>query len=172
MIGRVGSGLGRAPGNEMISGSTTILPCPSCRRRLRVPVDRGELVLTCPVCRTRWGWSPPPVEVHFIDDDVLFIGEDSQPAEPEPPHGGDWSRGDLWDDWLDGAPPRERPGTMILPCPSCCRLLRVPTNRGELVLTCPICRNRWDWSHVSDHEPPLVRSWVRWACQVLLRRRG
>jgi hypothetical protein len=165
---RIGNGTAYA----MINGRTTILTCLSCRQRLRVPVDRGALVLTCPVCRSRWDWSPPPVDVRFIDDEVLFIGDDSPPGEPEPPGGGDWSSGDLWDDWLDGPQPRERPGTVILPCPSCRRLLRVPMNRGELILTCPICRNRWEWFPSPPHEPPLERSWVRWACQVLLQRRG
>ena len=37
---------------------STILPCPNCRQRLRVPTDRGGLILTCPTCRTRWDWSP------------------------------------------------------------------------------------------------------------------
>ena len=37
---------------------STILPCPNCRQWLRVPTDRGGLILTCPTCRTRWDWSP------------------------------------------------------------------------------------------------------------------
>ena len=38
---------------------STILPCPNCRQLLRVPTNRGELILTCPLCRTRWDWLPP-----------------------------------------------------------------------------------------------------------------
>lgn len=33
----------------------------------------------------------------------------------------------------------------ILPCPICGQQLRVPTDRGNLQLTCPKCRHRWDW---------------------------
>jgi hypothetical protein len=152
-----------------MTGSITILPCLGCRRRLRVPVDRGDLVLTCPECRYRWDWSPSSVGIRFIDDDVLFVGEESPAGETETGHEGNCSIGDLWDHWLDGPRPRERPGTAILPCPNCRRLLRVPTNRGELVLTCPICRNRWEWSPSLDHERRNEWSWVRWARMVLLR---
>ena len=162
-----------------MNGLCMVLPCPSCRRRLRVPTDRGELILKCPVCRTRWDWPPRSEEVRFIDDDVFFIDDEVLFIGDEPPIGdqgqsrsGDWSSGGLWDDWLDGPRPRERPGTVILPCPNCRRLLRVPTDRGELVLTCPICRTCWDWSPSGGHEPPLGHSWVRRACQVLLRRRA
>ena len=53
----------------------------SCRRLLRVPADRGELLLTCPVCRFHWDWSPRTIEMGFIDDDVLFIDEEFPPGE-------------------------------------------------------------------------------------------
>jgi hypothetical protein len=147
-----------------MNASTTILPCPSCRRRLRIPTDRGKLLLTCPVCRTRWAWSPRREEVRFIDDDVPSIGDEYPPDEPVSPGSGfstsdlwddwldgpvslgrEWSTGDLWDDLLDGPRTSERSGTVILPCPNCQRLLQVPTNLGELVLKCPICRTRWNW---------------------------
>jgi CheY-like chemotaxis protein len=52
---------GRGEGAQM-RASTTILPCPTCNRRLRVPTDRGELALVCPICRTGWDWSPPKYE--------------------------------------------------------------------------------------------------------------
>ena len=42
------------------------------------------------------------------------------------------------------------PNTTILACPGCQRRLRAPTDRGELVLTCPACRWRWDWA------PPVI----------------
>src|SRR4051794_11249034 len=148
----------------------TILPCPNCRRHLRVPADRGELVLTCPLCRTRWDWTPPQADVLFIDDEVLLItDETSQPGDPGrdptrqgdddderergPTPGEDPAAGDLWDEGLDGPRRRERPGTTILPCPGCPQLLRVPTDRGELVLTCPLCRTRWDWSPSHGCDP-------------------
>jgi uncharacterized protein YbaR (Trm112 family) len=153
-----------------MNNRTTILPCPSCRRRLRVPTDRGELLLTCPACRTRWYWSPRREDVRFTDDDVLFIGDEYPPGEPVSPGGGR-STSDLWDDALDGLRTRGRPGTVILPCRNCQRILQVPTNLGELVLTCPICRTRWDWSPSVDREAP-GRNWVRWARQVLLRSRA
>jgi hypothetical protein len=91
--------------------NATILPCPNCRQRLRVPTDRGDLALTCPSCRWRWDWSPR--------EEVLYIGD-------HPPDVRDlglaralgifeeferrWSEArekaraaeDLWDEWLDG----------------------------------------------------------------------
>lgn len=38
---------------------TIVLPCPKCEQKLRVPIDRGVLTLTCPKCRHRWDWEPP-----------------------------------------------------------------------------------------------------------------
>ena len=38
--------------------SKTILACPTCKQRLNVPTNRGELRLTCPKCRTNWLWTP------------------------------------------------------------------------------------------------------------------
>ena len=96
---------------------TTILPCPSCRRRLRVPTGRGDLVLTCPDCRFRWDWSPMThEEIHFIGDDrpelidpelarALRVFETFQAqaralarSRREPPE-------DLWDEDIDGPRP-------------------------------------------------------------------
>jgi len=168
-----------------MDGRITILPCPQCQRRLRVPTDRGELVLTCPVCRTRWDYGPPrPEDVRFLDEEVLFIGEGSPPDDPGPqPSGGaereeaptrneDGVTADVWDDYLDGPRPRERPGTVILPCPNCQRLLRVPINRGELILTCPVCRTRWDWSPPAGRGPRTGRDWGRWVLGFFQRRRA
>jgi hypothetical protein len=93
----------------MMSTSTTILPCPNCRRRLRVPITRGDLTLTCPTCRWRWDWSLGQEEILYIDDArggcdpglerALEIYEEferqwaeSQARRPC----------DLWDEWLDG----------------------------------------------------------------------
>src|SRR5262249_39919076 len=151
-------------------GRTMILPCPHCRRRLRVPTDRGELVLTCPICRTRWDYEPPrPDDMRFLDEEVVLIGEGVAPGTPGPAPGpqstGSVERentptsngydviADLWDDYLDGRRPRERPGTVILPCPNCRQLLRVPANRGDLILTCPRCRTRWGWSPPAGSAP-------------------
>ena len=91
---------------------TTILPCPNCRRRLRVPIDRGSLTLTCPTCRWRWDWSPREEEVLFIDESptglrdpglarALSIYEEFErqlaESRANPP-----VEDDLWDEWLDG----------------------------------------------------------------------
>ena len=35
----------------------TVIGCPACNQRLRVPIDRGNLELTCPQCRHNWRWS-------------------------------------------------------------------------------------------------------------------
>lgn len=38
-----------------------VVPCPGCSQKLRVPTDRGELTLTCPVCKRSWSWSPKDI---------------------------------------------------------------------------------------------------------------
>jgi mannitol/fructose-specific phosphotransferase system IIA component (Ntr-type)/phage FluMu protein Com len=52
------------------------------------------------------------------------------------------------------------PRSLILPCPHCRQLLRVPTNRGALTLTCPRCRTRWDWMPPQNETPgePATRT--------------
>ena len=134
----------------MMTGRTTILTCSRCWQRLRTPVDRGDLILTCPICRNRWDWSPSEVEVRFIDSEPSLFGGTA------PPRRRDWPTADLWDDWIDGPRPRERPNTAIIPCPHCRRSLQVPVNRGGLILTCPMCGNRWGWS------PSRAQRWIQW----------
>jgi uncharacterized protein YbaR (Trm112 family) len=92
--------------------STTILPCPRCRQRLRVPIDRGNLMLTCPRCRRRWDWSPRQEEVLYIDEiptglrdpglaRALSIYEDFERQLSES-RANPSAVDDLWDEWLDG----------------------------------------------------------------------
>ena len=98
--------------------STTVLPCPNCRRLLGVPTDRGEPVLTCPACRDRRDRSPG-------QDDVVIIGEDPsrirdqewakalrnqeeferERARSHARAARDSQASDLWDEWLDGPRP-------------------------------------------------------------------
>jgi hypothetical protein len=98
----------------MMSPSTTILPCPNCRQRLRVPINRGDLTLTCPTCRWRWDWSPR-------QEEILYIGEASGGCDPvlkraletyeelerqwAESHAEARGQCDLWDEWLDGPRP-------------------------------------------------------------------
>lgn len=42
--------------------------CPECGRRIRIPVLRGPLALTCPSCRRRWEWTPPESLTQFEPD--------------------------------------------------------------------------------------------------------
>lgn len=35
-----------------------IVVCSECTQKLRLPLDRGALVVTCPKCNHRWTWSP------------------------------------------------------------------------------------------------------------------
>ena len=97
---------------------TRILPCPNCRRRLRVPTDRGELILTCPACRARWDWSPGRDDVLFIDEDTSRIRDpelaralriyeafEREWAESRDPAATNSQASDLWDEWLDGPRP-------------------------------------------------------------------
>lgn len=52
-----------------MSARTKIIPCPgdNCEKKLRVPSDRGRLILTCPACRTTWEWVPPDYGSPFVE---------------------------------------------------------------------------------------------------------
>src|SRR3954469_25703800 len=47
---------------------TVLEACANCGQQLRVPVLRGALRLTCPRCRARWDWAPPPILTRFEPD--------------------------------------------------------------------------------------------------------
>lgn len=48
-----------SPSKNQASPSTkTVTSCPSCTQKLRAPIDRGELMLTCPKCKHSWLWNP------------------------------------------------------------------------------------------------------------------
>src|SRR5947209_8192037 len=52
----------------------------------------------------------------------------------------------------------------ILRCPNaaCGQHVRVPTNLGALTVTCPECRQRWDWDPRADFRwPSQPRRWSR-----------
>lgn len=74
-----------------------------------------------------------------------------------------WGRRNLWDDSLDGTRPPRRPGVALLRCPICRQLLRVPTHRGDLILTCPPCGSRWEWSPYPSEwwDRPPETAWLR-----------
>src|SRR5437879_4307376 len=44
--------------------SHTVLLCPVCRQKVRVPTGLGKLVVTCPKCRHRWEWRALSDEEH------------------------------------------------------------------------------------------------------------
>lgn len=75
-------------------------------------------------------------------------------------------------DWLRGKTERNETKRTVLPCPMCSQQLRVPTDLGDLRLTCPRCGYRWDWNAASPrraqgpvttggHEPRPARWDVR-----------
>jgi hypothetical protein len=39
---------------EVQMSQRTVIPCPNCTQDLRVPADRGMLILTCPRCKHKW----------------------------------------------------------------------------------------------------------------------
>src|SRR5882724_3768862 len=41
----------------MTIANRTTLACPNCGQQLGVPTDRGDLRLTCPICRYSWDWA-------------------------------------------------------------------------------------------------------------------
>lgn len=44
----------------------------------------------------------------------------------------------------------------VLGCPTCQQRLNVPTDRGELKLTCPNCHTSWVWSPRSPGTPERI----------------
>jgi len=56
----------RPPGDHVLSDRagglavSTVIDCPACAQKMRVPTDRGRLAITCRNCRHRWEWSPAP----------------------------------------------------------------------------------------------------------------
>lgn len=50
-----------------------VMPCPSCGQRLRIPIDRGRLIVTCPACRHRWDWGGPSAVMQTLNDAVSLL---------------------------------------------------------------------------------------------------
>jgi hypothetical protein len=44
----------------MWPANKTLVLCPACRQKLRVPVNLGKLVVKCTACFYRWDWDPLP----------------------------------------------------------------------------------------------------------------
>jgi len=42
--------------NSLDEQQKTVVPCPQCSQKLRVPTNRGHLHLTCPKCDFNWDW--------------------------------------------------------------------------------------------------------------------
>jgi hypothetical protein len=61
-----------------MANQTTVLQCPVCAQRLRVPCDLGEIQVTCPACRARWPWkansSRRAIVVFNVVAGVVLIG--------------------------------------------------------------------------------------------------
>lgn len=52
-----------------MSTRTVIIPCAgdNCEKKLRIPSDRGRLILTCPACKTTWEWVPSDYSAPFLE---------------------------------------------------------------------------------------------------------
>lgn len=48
--------------------------------------------------------------------------------------------------------PSENKTSQDLRCPRCNQALRIPTDKGSLVVRCPGCKYSWDWSPISTHQ--------------------
>ncbi|WP_422928807.1 zf-TFIIB domain-containing protein [Singulisphaera sp. PoT] len=78
-----------------MDNESTIVGCPVCGQRLRIPARQGDFVYTCPACRSRWEGSPPAAITHFEPDPkrraplepCIEAGEDSIKAALP---GSDW----------------------------------------------------------------------------------
>lgn len=35
-----------------------VVECPQCQTKLRVPIDRGSIKVTCPKCQNVFDWTP------------------------------------------------------------------------------------------------------------------
>jgi mannitol/fructose-specific phosphotransferase system IIA component (Ntr-type) len=81
-----------------MSTNTMILGCPNCRRRLPVPTDQGQSVVTCPSCGTQWDWCPAQEErAGARDADVPTLGTPPQVDRTGLDPGTEEAPARLWD---------------------------------------------------------------------------
>jgi hypothetical protein len=69
-----------------------IICCVNCAQKLRVPVDRGLLELTCPTCDTKWQWTYSTAEGADQSPDIQ-IGAHLVPPRPGYTHHGIYTGG-------------------------------------------------------------------------------
>jgi predicted Zn finger-like uncharacterized protein len=128
---------------------STLIDCPSCQRKLRVPDEFLGKSVRCPTCGQTFGApepaavgaaAPPPLEkppAPVAPAPLNFeLGESSPkppPAEEPKPRRRHEPERDEFDDGWDDEPPRRRRRREFEPCPRCGDDVR----RGAVV--CPYC---------------------------------
>lgn len=79
-------------------GRAMVLRCPLCAQKLRTPINKGALTLTCTKCRHRWDWEPPmgKSRVVWLIIAVALVGVSAAvyfKSEPPPPVGSTMPKG-------------------------------------------------------------------------------
>ncbi|HHV59254.1 MAG TPA: hypothetical protein GXX49_02975 [Clostridiaceae bacterium] len=50
----------------------TIILCTRCRKKLRVPTDRGKIIVNCPMCAHRFAYNPNSI-LHTLKQVLLML---------------------------------------------------------------------------------------------------
>jgi small GTP-binding protein len=63
--------------------TTTIINCRNCNQKLRIPVNRGSLILACPSCKSKWKWEPYQDKNESYDSDSKIFDDVYEERQPK-----------------------------------------------------------------------------------------
>ena len=119
-----------------------IAPCPECGQSLRIPADKGKLVVHCTKCSYAWGWEP-------IDADQRNREAAKRLRRSPCPY----CKGNAFSVFRQGTLAFVsclQCSSTMAECPYCRKMLGVPTERSRIAVVCSKCRDSWEF--------PLLRT--------------
>lgn len=104
-----------------------IITCGNCSQKMRVPKDAGRIVVTCPGCRK---------ELHYGNDTVNPKIERRNMLNNKRTNNINTRQ-------MVSEENREK---VTIQCGVCLQKLRVPKGKGNLVVTCPKCKRKFNYN--------------------------